>query len=338
MTTSPRQIVLLLPPSDACDSPDALLQAAASLAPTAPLKVIAIGAPAHAAFSPRALPTGAQWWACLHASLTRVDAEQLVPALLQALHTAQADDQSLILMPPGALTEECANRVAAQLNGSYLGRSNEVAIHGDEVHVTRASFGGRVNTQLRSAASVCVATWRPSSVPKASGAAQVSAWSMPALTECTLTAALPALANTAPIASTDSLPPLENARLVVGGGRGMQGDEGFALLAQLAQRLGASLGGSLPTVDAGWVPVARQIGQSGKFVNPRAYFTVGISGTPQHLAGVSTDTRIIAVNKDPEAPIFARAEVGVVAQWQDLLPELLKELAAMAPAPVAATA
>ena len=118
----------------------------------------------------------------------------------------------------------------------------------------------------------------------------------------------------------------------------MQGDEGFALLAQLAQRLGASLGGSLPTVDAGWVPVARQIGQSGKFVNPRAYFTVGISGTPQHLAGVSTDTRIIAVNKDPEAPIFARAEVGVVAQWQDLLPELLKELAATAPDPVAATA
>ena len=94
--------------------------------------------------------------------------------------------------------------------------------------------------------------------------------------------------------------------------------------------MGAALGGSLPTVDAGWVPVARQIGQSGKFVSPKVYFTVGISGTPQHLAGVSTDSRIIAINKDPEASIFARAEVGVVAEWQALLPLLIAELDAAA--------
>lgn len=119
--------------------------------------------------------------------------------------------------------------------------------------------------------------------------------------------------------TADKMPALEGARLVVSGGRGMQGEAGFALLGRIAGQLGAALGGSLPTVDAGWVPVARQIGQSGKFVSPRIYFTVGVSGTPQHMAGVSADSRIIAVNKDPSAPIFARADVGVVAEWQDLL-------------------
>jgi electron transfer flavoprotein alpha subunit len=111
----------------------------------------------------------------------------------------------------------------------------------------------------------------------------------------------------------------------------MQGDEGFAQLANIADHLGAALGGSLPAVDAGWVPVARQIGQSGKFVGPRTYFAVGISGTPQHLAGVSRECRVIAVNKDALAPIFDIAEIGVVAEWQVLLPALARELAALRP-------
>jgi electron transfer flavoprotein alpha subunit len=79
-------------------------------------------------------------------------------------------------------------------------------------------------------------------------------------------------------------------------------------------------------VDAGWVPVARQVGQSGKFVAPRVYLAVGISGTLQHLAGVSPTTAIVAVNNDPEAPIFQVAQVGVVADWQTLLPALLTAL------------
>jgi electron transfer flavoprotein alpha subunit len=94
--------------------------------------------------------------------------------------------------------------------------------------------------------------------------------------------------------------------------------------------VGAALGGSLPAVDAGWVPVARQVGQSGRFVSPRLYFAVGISGTPQHLAGVAGTTRIVALNQDPDAPIFNLADVGVVADWRELLPLLAERLDAAA--------
>jgi len=109
----------------------------------------------------------------------------------------------------------------------------------------------------------------------------------------------------------------------VSGGRGMQGTEGFALLAQLAARFDAALGGSLPAVDAGWVPVTHQVGQSGKFVSPSVYVAVGISGTPQHLAGVSATTRIVAINNDADADIFRVADVGIVADWDTFIPALI---------------
>ena len=107
--------------------------------------------------------------------------------------------------------------------------------------------------------------------------------------------------------------PLQGARLVIAGGRGMQSEAGFALLHELADALHAAVGGSLPAVDAGWVSVSRQVGQSGKYVSPRVYVAVGISGTPQHLAGIGPHTRIVAINSDPRADIFGVAELGVVA-------------------------
>jgi electron transfer flavoprotein alpha subunit len=108
----------------------------------------------------------------------------------------------------------------------------------------------------------------------------------------------------------------------------MGGEEGFTALQALAGSLGAAVGASLPAVDAGWAPVARQIGQSGKYVSPEVYLGVGLSGTPQHLAGIDPHTRIVAVNKDPEAAIFARARIGVTADWREFLPELARALAA----------
>ena len=123
----------------------------------------------------------------------------------------------------------------------------------------------------------------------------------------------------------ESLPPVESARVVVSGGRSLN-EEGFAQLEQIARKARGTLGGSLPAVDAGLVPVVRQVGISGKFVSPELYFAVGISGTPQHMAGIGPDTRIVAINKDPEAPIFGMAEAGVVGEWQQLLPEILKAL------------
>lgn len=106
----------------------------------------------------------------------------------------------------------------------------------------------------------------------------------------------------------------------------MGGDDGFKLLADIAECLGGAVGGSLPSVDAGWTPVASQVGQSGNFVTPEIYIAVGISGTPQHLAGISTNTKIVALNKDPDADIFRFAEIGVIADWRDVLPRLIERL------------
>jgi electron transfer flavoprotein alpha subunit len=114
--------------------------------------------------------------------------------------------------------------------------------------------------------------------------------------------------------------------MVVSGGRGIGAPEGFDLLARIANLLGAGLGGSLPAVDAGWVPVAHQVGQSGKFVSPRVYFAVAISGTPQHLAGIAPSARIVALNNDKDAPIFQRCDVGVVGDWREILPLVMDEL------------
>ncbi|CAJ50872.1 electron transfer flavoprotein subunit alpha/FixB family protein [Bordetella avium] len=318
--TPPRQIVLVLPPADCCDAPYALLQAASALAQGGTLTVLALAGAGSPGIAPLALPGPAHWWQCQHPALQRLDAAHLLPCIQEALEHLGAAARSLILLPPGPLSEECAALLAASLQGDHLGRCVQIKIAADGVSAERQAFGGRVALRLDSRSDICTATWRPAPAAGAEAGIAPQVHAMP------LQAELPAPVQAAVLEPDDRLPPLENARLVVSGGRGMQGEAGFSLLADIAQQLGASLGGSLPTVDAGWVPVARQIGQSGKFVNPKIYFTVGISGTPQHMAGVSQDSRIIAVNKDPEAPIFQRAQYGVVAEWQNLLPALLEAL------------
>jgi electron transfer flavoprotein alpha subunit len=118
---------------------------------------------------------------------------------------------------------------------------------------------------------------------------------------------------------------LEGARIVIGGGRGLD-PAGFAELERIAAALGAAVGASLPEVDLGLAPVARQVGQSGKFVNPAIYFAAGMSGTPQHFAGVGQAARILAVNIDADAPIFSFAEAGVAGDARQLLPLLADAL------------
>jgi electron transfer flavoprotein alpha subunit len=120
--------------------------------------------------------------------------------------------------------------------------------------------------------------------------------------------------------------PVDGAGIVVSGGRGIGDPAGFELLYEIAQQLGGAVGASLPAVDAGLAPVARQVGQSGKYVRPDIYLAVGISGTPQHMAGIDPHTRVVAVNADPEAPIFGMSRVGVVGEWQEILPALKRKL------------
>jgi electron transfer flavoprotein alpha subunit len=266
----------------------------------------------------------AKWWDCTHAGL-RTDAAPaaLAAAAAQALQRIGVDAQgrTLVLLPPGPLGVALAATLATGCDGVSLGRCSALDVEGATVHAHKPAFGGRVVAKLRSTTWPCFAALRPAH-PAASlpvgGAGERHA--------IELDAALPAAFATETLQSADAQRSLVGARVIVSGGRGMGGPEGFDLLHRLAQQLDAAVGGSLPTVDAGWLPVARQIGQSGKFVAPSTYVAVGISGTPQHLAGLSSESSVIALNSDPEAPIFQVADIGVVGDWQALLPRIIERL------------
>lgn len=228
---------------------------------------------------------------------------------------------SLFLVAAGPAGEELAGRLAARLKAVPLGKCKHFEFDAaGRMSVQRAAFGGRLDMTLACRRGPFVAAVR-----KLDDAAQGQPQDSHATAVCHISPAVP-LRPAYPASATaraEQQASLDGAKLVVAGGRGMGGADGFAALYELAARLEGAVGASLPAIDAGWAPVARQVGQSGKYVAPEIYLAIGISGTPQHMAGIAPHTRIIAVNKDPDAGIFQAAQIGVVADWQEFLPALI---------------
>lgn len=123
-----------------------------------------------------------------------------------------------------------------------------------------------------------------------------------------------------------SHPKLEEAQIIVSGGRGLGGPAGFALVEDLATALGAGVGATRPAVDDGWIPYAYQVGQTGKTVKPAVYFAIGISGAVQHKSGMGSSKIIIAINKDKDAPIFSFCDLGVVGDLKTIIPQLTEKV------------
>ncbi len=131
-----------------------------------------------------------------------------------------------------------------------------------------------------------------------------------------------------PIKKSEEIP-IEKAEIIVAGGRGLGSKDGFKVLKELAELLGGVIAGSRKAVDAGWIDHDHQVGQTGKAVKPNVYFAVGISGTAQHLFGVREAKRVVAINIDPNAPIFENADYGIVGDYKEVIPaiiEVIKEL------------
>lgn len=233
----------------------------------------------------------------------------------------------LHVLAAGATGEELAARLAARLGAAALGRCSAISATATGFVAQRPAYGGRAELGLAADGPCFAAVRRPATaVP---GRAQVGGE-----VRCVaLDIPLPNAGEVTWEHGAGGMARLDGARIVVAGGRGVGGAAGFAQLQQIAAALDGALAGSLPAVDAGWVGVAQQVGQSGRHVTPDVYLAIGISGTPQHMAGVGLSARIFAVNSDPEAAIFGMAEVGVVADWQQIVPDLLRALTAQPAAP-----
>lgn len=266
-----------------------------------------------------AWPEGDGWPGLSRCTLARTSARLETSAQIASIAATvlgQTPHATLIVVPPGPFGEDIAADLAARIGGRALGRASALTLGDGELRVTRPAFGGRAEMVLRYPRG-------PATVALRGAQADEAGASMPPPTILDVEAppAHPAIERTT-IAGRKTA--LEGARLVVSGGRGLD-EAGFALIEEIADALGGAVGGSLPAVDAGLVAVSRQVGQSGKFVTPELYVAIGLSGTPQHLAGIGSATRLVAVNNDPTAPIFAYAELGAVADAREVLP-LLRDL------------
>ena len=236
-------------------------------------------------------------------------------ALAQIAQTMQPVAILITSTPEG---KEIAGRLAVKLGSGLITDATDIAADGS---TTQSVFAGNWTVTAAVTSGAPVITVKPNAVTPEAAPTE------PATEQIEVT--ISDAAKTARIVSREpkgssGRPELTEAAVVVSGGRGTGGD--FGAVEELADVLGGAVGASRAAVDAGWYPYAYQIGQTGKTVSPQLYIAVGISGAIQHRAGMQTSKAIVAVNKDPEAPIFALADLGIVGDLHRVLPAVIKAI------------
>lgn len=225
-----------------------------------------------------------------------------------------------VLLPADERTAEVAPRLAGRLGGAAVLNATALEVRDGRVVVTRPVYGGKALAELAVLTEPVVATLRRGLVEASAPNGQtapVTTRSAPAAGD-----AVELLGREAPADGAS----LEDAKVIVSGGAGLGDGSAFAELEELARLLGGAVGASLAAVDAGWAPPDRQIGLTGKSVAPDVYLALGISGASQHLAGIGDAKAVVAVNTDPDAPIFSRATLGAVLDCRAFVAALTDEL------------
>ena len=231
---------------------------------------------------------------------------------------------SVVLFPASSMGRDLAPRVAARLGVGLAADCTALAVEDGRLVATRPVYAGKAFQRVTFTAAPALASLRPkmfAAAPRRNGGA-------PPVTPLALDydpAGARAVVRELKSTSAGKVD-LTEAEIIVSGGRGLQGPEHFDLVESLAEALGATVGASRAVVDAGWRPHEDQVGQTGKTVSPKLYVAVAISGAIQHLAGMSSSRCIVAINKDPEAPIFKVADYGLVGDAFEVVPALTEAL------------
>ena len=238
---------------------------------------------------------------------------------------AKKESPDAVLLAATAMGKDVAPRFAARNDVSVLADVMDLRLEGDRLVASRPVYSGKARAEVDcGGAKLQVATTRPNVFPAEADDAAAGA-----RVEALELGDIAARAHVVRIEASESKEQdVSEADVIVSGGRGIKGPENWPLIRDLQEALGGALGASRAVVDAGWIDHQHQVGQTGKVVSPTLYVACGISGAIQHLAGMGTSKVIVALNKDPEAPIFKVATYGIVGDIFQTVPEVAKAVRA----------
>lgn len=258
---------------------------------------------------------------CSDSKLNDYNSELFTHAAVNAINESAAE---LVLASSSMLARDLFPRVAAKLGAAVTSDCTDLELSADKIVVKKPLYSGKCKAQVELNSDIKIVLMRANQLPvndPADGSAETVEITVPDVDLKTLIKEI--------VKGTSEKLDLTEANIIVSGGRGMKDAESYKVLEPLAETLNATLGATRAIVDDGWVPHNMQVGQTGKTVAPTLYIACGISGAIQHLAGMSGSKVIVAINKDPEAPIFKKATYGIVGDVFEVVPKLTEEFKAI---------